>query len=142
MSNSRFWWRVKVACGAGLIAYLVAHFLSWGGPEIVHRWFAQSIVLCGGLITIYHSRLLTYAKRRGETLVTGGGLYRWIRHPMYTGDMILYLGMALLAPGVISALLAIVGCYALFRQAQVEDGESLRDHGDAFAAWQAQTRLL
>ena len=117
-------------------------FLSPGGSEILPRWLAQSVVLCGGLTTIYHSRLLTYAKRRGETLVTRGGLYRWVRHPMYTGDMILYAGLALLAPGLISALLAVAGCYALVRQAQVEDRESLREHGEAFAAWQAHTRLL
>ena len=142
MTNNRFWWRVKVACGAGLIASLIFHFLSLGGAEIVPRWLAQLTVIAGGLVAIYHSRLLTYAKRRGETLVTRGGLYPWIRHPMYTGDMILYAGLALLAPGMISTALAVAGWYALWRQAMVEDTESLQAHGAAFADWQSRTRLL
>ncbi len=144
MGPDKFWWRIKVACGAALIAVLAAHYLGPGGADLVPRLLAQTLVVGGGLITLFHHRLIRRAGRNagGAALVTRGGLFHWIRHPMYTGDLLLYTGLALLAPGIASGAFLALGAFALYKQAQVEDDYLLAHHGDLFRDWQARTRLL
>lgn len=144
MGPDKFWWRVKVGCGAALIANLVVCFLVTGTAEIVPRLLAQTIAVVGGTITVFHHRLLRRARRNdgAPKLVTRGGLFPWIRHPMYTGDLLLYAGLALLAPGTVSVGLLLLGVFALYKQARVEDAFLLALHGDRFLDWQRSTRLL
>jgi protein-S-isoprenylcysteine O-methyltransferase Ste14 len=140
----KFWWRIKVACGAALIINLVIYYLVPASAEIVPRPLAQALAVAGGAVTIFHHGLLKRARRDGDipTLVTRGGLFHWIRHPMYTGDLLLYTGLTLLAPGNISVALLMLGSLALYKQARVEDAFLHALHGDAFLDWQRRTRLL
>ncbi len=144
MGQDKSWWRVKVACGALLIINLVVHFLGPAGAESVPRLLAQTVAIGGGVITIFHHFLIRRARRTrpAPALVTQGGLFNWIRHPMYTGDLLLYTGLTLLAPTAVSAALLALGILALYKQARVEDAHLLALHGDAFRDWQARTRLL
>ena len=142
----RFWWRIKVAAGAALIALLCSHFLL-GFPQVlldVPRWLAQAVVLTGGAITLWHHRILvrgTGGESPGE-LVAVGGLYRLIRHPMYLGDCLLYMGMGLLVPNLVSALLVAIGCAALIAQAKAEDRYLAARFGESFSSWQQRSGLL
>lgn len=144
MGPEKFWWRIKVACGAALILNAVIHFLGPAGAGIVPRLLAQTVAVGGGIITLFHHRLLRRARgsNGAATLLTRGGLFNWIRHPMYTGDLLLYTGLTLLAPNSVSVLLLVLGAFALYRQARAEDAYLLSVHGEAFSAWQARTRLL
>ena len=144
MGPEKFWWRIKVACGAALILHVVVYFLGPAGTGIVPRLLAQTVAVGGGAITLYHHRLLRRARgpNGAAALVTRGGLFNWIRHPMYTGDLLLYAGLTLLAPDVVSVSLLLLGAIALYQQARAEDAYLLSVHGDTFSAWQARTRLL
>jgi protein-S-isoprenylcysteine O-methyltransferase Ste14 len=142
----RFWWRIKVAAGAALIALLCSHFLL-GFPQAllgVPRWLAQAVVLTGGAITLWHHRILVRGRggdNPGE-LVEGGGLYRLIRHPMYLGDCLLYIGMGLLVPSLVSTVLVVIGCAALITQAKAEDRYLANRFGESFSSWQQRSGLL
>jgi len=142
----RGWWRVKIAAGAALIALLVAHFVFGLVPVDVAfpRETAQAIAVLGGLFTVWHHRILSTAVTSNcpTRLVSTGGCYPFIRHPMYLGDMVLYVGLALLAPGAITAALAALGCAALYLQARAEDRHLERQFGEPFMRWQQSSGLL
>ena len=132
----RLWWRIKVGAGAALIALLFAHYLM-GLPQValdIPRWLAQALVLTGGITTLLHHRIVAAACAGNQParLVDSGGLYGWIRHPMYLGDCLLYAGMGLLVPHPLSALLVAVGCTALVLQARAEDGHMAALFGEPF----------
>jgi protein-S-isoprenylcysteine O-methyltransferase Ste14 len=146
MAAPRFWWRIKVGVGAALIALLCTHFLSDAPKAAVQfpRWLAQALVLTGGLTTLLHHRIVAgaCAGNQPARLVDSGGLYSWVRHPMYLGDCLLYVGLGLLVPHPLSALLVAVGCAALVLQARAEDGHMATLFGEPFRRWQQRSGLL
>jgi protein-S-isoprenylcysteine O-methyltransferase Ste14 len=143
----KFWWRAKVTAGAGLIVWLCIVFIVLP-PEkypLVPQFFAQVIAVSGGCITLWHYRILGPGSRKWaqpETLVSRGGLYSFIRHPMYLGDAVLYLGLALLGSGWPAWFLLAFGWLALFLQARTEDRLMNSAFGDEFATWRSKTGLL
>ena len=140
MRPNRAWWRVKVGCGAGLIACLFIHYLGDAPPPAIPRALSQLLVVAGGITTLWHAGIL--GKAEAGQLVTGGGLFRWVRHPMYSGDVVLYLGLALLAPGPATFGFLGLGWVALYRQSVVEDKFLAARYGEAFEVWRQRTWLL
>lgn len=59
-------------------------------------------------------------QERGQQVVSTG-LYRYVRHPMYTGFHLFFLGVALLLGSVVGLLLAIVLVLLFFRRAVLEE---------------------
>jgi protein-S-isoprenylcysteine O-methyltransferase Ste14 len=142
----RLWWRIKVGAGAALIALLCAHYLL-GLPQVtldIPRWLAQALVLTGGITTLLHHRIVAgaCAGNQPARLVDSGGLYGWVRHPMYLGDCLLYVGMGLLVPHPLSTLLVAIGCTALVLQARAEDVHMAALFGEPFRCWQQRSGLL
>ena len=142
----RLWWRIKVGAGAALIALLCAHYLI-GLPQVtldIPRRLAQALVLTGGITTLLHHRIVAGACAGNQPirLVDSGGLYGWVRHPMYLGDCLLYIGMGLLVPHPMSALLVAAGCTALVLQARAEDVHMAALFGEPFRCWQQRSGLL
>lgn len=145
---AKFWWRLKVLAGGGLIVLVCHHFLTFSPrPD----WFpvsvvlSQCVVVVGGVLTLWHSYLLGRSgdnSGSANSLVCRGGLYSRIRHPMYLGDMVLYLGLALLAPGWMSLTCLVLGWLALILQARTEDAYLAVRFGDAFSTWADGTGLL
>lgn len=142
----RLGWRIKVAAGLALIAALCGHALlgvpaAWASPP---RLPAQVLAVAGGLLTLWHYRFLSAARATGRAgqLVTRGGLFYCVRHPMYLGDCLLYLGLFLLAPHPVTALIAAVGIAALVAQSRAEDAYMAGLFPDEFAAWHARSGLL
>ena len=143
----RAWWRVKVACGAALIAILVDHYLYGllpAGPSLPIL-LGQVIVIPGGLTTLYHYRILNRAlggEDKTAIMVCTGGLYPVLRHPMYSGDCLLYLGLFLLAPKPLGLGVLLLGWLALFMQAKAEDHYLAARFGETFLDWRQRSGLL
>jgi protein-S-isoprenylcysteine O-methyltransferase Ste14 len=72
-------------------------------------------------------------------LVTGG-LYRYMRHPQYTGIFLFTLGWILHWPSLVTLALwpILVAAYAWL--AKREEMEASREFGDAYAAYRARTK--
>lgn len=141
-------WAVKVLCGLLLIALVAERFLvGWlpvyGGLAF---WPGQLLVVTGGVVVLSHYILL----KRGNasvstptTLVTRLGLYRWVRHPMYLGDVLVAVGLTLLAPGPVSGVVLLVLVVSIWRQARIEDARNAACFGTAYDEWCRRTgRLL
>ena len=78
----------------------------------------------------------------GQAVVSSGP-YRWVRHPSYTGLLLILSGFGL-ALGHWPALVACVALPlpALLRRIQVEETELTRVLGEPYEAYRRQTRRL
>ena len=141
------WW---IKLGAGLLLVLnlaaagfgVSPFVPWFEPPLRP---GQALAVGGGLVHLWHQWLLR--RRRpppavGAGLVTDAGLYRWVRHPVYLGDLLLYGGLALLAPNGPGLLLLAAGTAAILWQCRTEDRRLALSHGEAHRQWRTRTRLI
>jgi len=103
----------------------------WAPPALPrHLLFylaAMFLMLFGGLINLIG--LLTL--RRAFTIMTEArvlithGLFRYMRHPLYTGHFIMFLGTLLLRWQSITLLLYLLFCIGQIKRAQLEERKLL-----------------
>ena len=141
------WWRVKVACGFLLVLGVVLKYLAETYPTLYHgnTAFARLAVVFGGVLVIYHYLLIKRGYRQAEPaarIVTTGGLFGLVRHPMYFGDIVMYLGLTLLACNFLSVALMAVALLALVRQASEEDAFLSRVYPAVYVPWARRTKRL
>lgn len=111
--------------GAQLVAFaLIGMAIVWQGsvPESATPWrIAGGVLALVGLVLMLWSarslgRSLTALPEPivGGELVTSGP-YRWVRHPIYTGVMLLFLGVSLLFDSIAGILLSalLIGFFTL-----------------------------
>lgn len=142
------WWYLKVSIALGLAVHGVVFAATgwtigdrWGVPF----WVAQSVVAVGAILVTYHYLLLKKSTRNiaePESLITGGGLFRWIRHPMYLGDWIVIAGLALFCPNVFATSLVLLGGVALVGLCRHEDSLMASRFGEEFDGYRERTRTL
>ncbi|ANB02054.1 isoprenylcysteine carboxylmethyltransferase family protein [Ectothiorhodospira sp. BSL-9] len=146
LKDSAAWW-TKVAASGVLIGLVIERFVAgglpgWPSPAIP---LAQLLVVVGGCITLAHYTVL---RRKGVTctepqeLVRSGGLFPSTRHPMYLGDAVTCVGLAMLAPSVAAGLILVVAIAALVIQARLEDKFLARRFPIEHGQWRARSGLL
>ena len=77
----------------------------------------------------------------GETtdLVTGG-LFAWVRNPIFTGMLLAVMGGALLVPNAVSAVCLVLSVISLQAQVRrVEEPYLMTVHGEPYRRWAATT---
>ncbi|HEU5158477.1 MAG TPA: isoprenylcysteine carboxylmethyltransferase family protein [Streptosporangiaceae bacterium] len=104
----------------------------WAGLA-VRVWAV--LTLGGSFSTFVHAEA-------GQAVVTGGP-YRWVRHPSYTGLLLIALGFGLGARNWLSLLVcAIVPVLGLLPRIAVEESELSRVLGEPYRSYQRTTRSL
>lgn len=146
-AHSLRWWFTKVAAAVLLIALVIEHFLLGYMPTraAFPLWIGQTLGVSGGLVTLTHYvyvKCHTWNLSDPDDLITEFGLFRYIRHPMYTGDLIINAGLLFLVPGVLSLLIWCVGAVAIWRQALVEDRYVASRFEERHERWRERTFLL
>ena len=110
---------------------------------------AGLIVLAAGLWLFHRSHAdlgtnwsITLEVREGHRLVTGG-VYRTIRHPMYTALLLYSAGLALVLPNLVAgpAYLAAMGLVVACRLGP-EERMMAEEFGEEHAAWRGRTKRL
>lgn len=86
----------------------------------------------------YSSGIVRVQKDRGQTVISTGP-YRYVRHPMYTGACLFFLGTALLLGSWYGVLCtpAFVGCFA-FRA--VREERVLLEELEGYGAYMARVK--
>jgi protein-S-isoprenylcysteine O-methyltransferase Ste14 len=79
------------------------------------------------------------AFEKTTTLVTTG-LYRYIRHPLYSSLLFLAWGVFFKRPFWSGALLAVVATLALIATAKADEAECIRFFGPSYQAYMKQTK--
>lgn len=67
------------------------------------------------------------------------GVYRYVRHPIYTGMLVYTLGMLLMMPTYIMLGLTVLAFLGLNREARLEEAHLENMHGDSYRRFAAQT---
>jgi protein-S-isoprenylcysteine O-methyltransferase Ste14 len=76
-----------------------------------------------------------------STLVTTG-LYRYIRHPLYSSLLFLAWGTFFKVPSWLGGLLAVASTIFLLLTARVEEGENIRFFGTAYQDYMKQSKMF
>lgn len=79
--------------------------------------------------------------RAKDELVTGG-LYRFVRHPQYTGFVLLITGFLIQWPTLLTLVLFPILIFAYVRLARREERGLEQRFGDEYVAYRAQTPML
>lgn len=143
-SHNTFWWKIKVVCGLLLILGVFDRYIFHLTGQLFSMApiIPQCMVVLGGAISLTHYFFIKKQNSdisRPSALITRPGFFPWVRHPMYLGDMILYLGLYLLSPGYGTSVALVLSLVALYRQARVEDDYLLALFGGEFTDWVHRT---
>ena len=116
---------VSTAAYVGTICLLLGMAIRFYAIATLRRFFTVNVTL-----------------REGHRLVRSG-LYRWIRHPSYTGSLLSFYGFAIALQNVWAAIILVVPItYAFFVRMRVEE-QVLRDaFPDEYADYERATRRL
>ncbi len=132
------------------LVWVLSPWLSFADVPLHPAAFAAGLlVLAGGLRLFHRSHAdlgtnwsITLEVREGHRLVTGG-VYRTIRHPMYTALLLYSAGLALVLPNLVAgpaylaAMVLVVAC-----RLGPEERMMAEEFGGEHAAWRARTKRL
>lgn len=140
-----------VAIGVGVFAAIVLVNANFPGTTLTQAqtlqfWIGIVSMLAGLAFRWYAVRVLgkfftrTVATRTGQYVVESGP-YRWIRHPSYSGSLLMFVGMGLAMTNW-AALLAIVAGAAIgfTWRVHVEERALCADLGQPYRDYMLRTR--
>jgi len=125
------------------------------GPLSWHQLISWPLLVFSAIAVIAGVRLLRQrgapdgarddvplvAFEKTTTLVTTG-LYRYIRHPLYSSLLFLAWGIFFKAPSWFGGLLAVAATLFLVATARVEEAENVRFFGPEYEEYKKQTRMF
>ena len=81
-------------------------------------------------------------RKEGQRVVDTGA-YRFVRHPIYTGFIVIYIAMAVISTTVMALAAAAVMALGLWLKARVEEQFLIEELGaSTYGAYQARTPML
>ena len=141
-------WIFIVMLIAGIaMGWVAAHsdrrnIYSFGGQAV--RWIGVATFAIGVLFRIVSirtlgSRFTVWVALQTDHHLTTTGLYRYIRHPSYTGAALTVLGWALTFRSVIGLVLAAIGLLPLLSRIGAEEELLFDEFGDEYRQYQRRT---
>ena len=113
-----------ISC-AGLVLMLLGIMLRWWSIGHLGRFFTIDVAIAPG-----HR-------------VIESGPYRLIRHPSYSGVLLLLCGIALCFGNAVSACVQLLPCLALMmRRMRIEEAALAAEVGDSYRNYMSRTRRL
>ena len=127
------------------VAASVAPSLRIPGPYravgVIVMWVGLAIRVWA--IAVLGSAFRTTVEVDPGQRVVSNGPYRWVRHPSYTGLLVIVCGFGLAKGNWLAlAVCVVVPLPALLRRIQVEEAELNRVLGDPYRIYQTRTRRL
>ncbi len=144
--------------GVPLTMYFVAWFLGYTLPDgvfwghtliqeigLLGMYIGFVLGILGGILVILGWREIYaeyWGKEEGERGLVTKGVYRYIRHPQYTGFMLITLGMLIEWATIPLLLMWPVLAYLYYRLAKMEEREMEAEFGEAFLKYKARTHMF
>jgi protein-S-isoprenylcysteine O-methyltransferase Ste14 len=130
--------------GAFMVAGIQA-FVIRSGEKV---WFVAGLVtvLAGSLLRRHCWRMLGKhftgdVKASADQPLVEQGLYRWVRHPSYTGGMLMYVGTGLALTNWLSALIiGLAGGAAYLYRVRVEEHALQANLGGRYQQYMRRTK--
>ena len=120
----------------------------WAVPELrqstVYRWLGLGAITLGLVVWAVAATHLGASWRIGIDRETPGslvssGVYEKVRHPIYSGMLLVVSGVALVTGDLISIAVAGAAWVAVPLQARLEEEFLLSVHGDEYRRYRART---
>lgn len=92
-----------------------------------------------GWYNIYHKY---WSRKKGEGRVVKTGVYRYIRHPQYTGLFLLTIGMILEWATLPMLLMWPVIFYMYYRLAKREEKDMVQEFGEEYRLYMDKTKMF
>lgn len=137
--------------GASLVGMLVysinPRLMTWSALPLPFwlRWFGFFIAVAALLIFFWVLRSLgrnfstTLTLKKDQTLVMQGP-YQWVRHPMYTSFVLLWVGYCLISANWFIGLTGILGfVWAIVVRTPKEEQMMIERFGDEYIAYMKRT---
>ena len=119
----------------------------WMNPPLV-EW-AMLLVMAAGIAWCWWARVhlgrfwsANVTRKEGHRVVDTGP-YRLVRHPIYTGFIVIYVGMAVICATLLALLAVPVMTLGLWLKARVEERFLIEELGASiYGSYQARTPML
>jgi protein-S-isoprenylcysteine O-methyltransferase Ste14 len=130
--------RYHEAARQGLAVVLILLFTATAEPNAVLAAIGLGIALVGALVRLYASGFIV----KNQELATDGA-YRFVRHPLYTGNILLVIGFALAGSRWWGIPVALFFFWFYYPTAiEYEDRKLHRLFGAAWERWSSRTPAL
>lgn len=141
-----------------ILLLLLLNFVSvgeWFGNPLSGRQIASWIFLGSSLVMLapgvhlLRARGRPNAARRGDdslfalektTELVTTGIFRYVRHPLYSSLLFLAWGVFFKRPGWMAGVLALAATGLLYGTARAEEAENVAYFGDAYRAYMKRSR--
>ncbi len=157
VSKSLFDWRERSLLGAGFLGLLVIPgiYVTSGFPAAFDRPFVPAVAWLGllplaGALWLFRRSHADLGRNwsislqmRPEHALVRSGVYRLIRHPMYSSFFLLGVAQLLLLPNWFAGIAGLVGAGILFAfRVRREERMMLEFFGDEYRAYMAETKRI
>ena len=129
--------------GLDLFSHNAGHLwetlIGWkGDPHFNPLHILSNVLIFGGFILLSSAWRVLYTAQRGATLATTGP-YAHMRHPQYSGFILIMLGFLLQWPTLITLIMFPILLVMYVRLARREEQEVLAEFGEEYARYAAVT---
>ena len=98
-----------------------------------------ALLIINGWYNIYHKY---WIKDKGTGMVVNKGVYKYIRHPQYTGFYLLTLGMLIEWVTIPMLLMWPVILVMYYRLAKKEEADMVEEFGDEYREYMKKTKMF
>jgi protein-S-isoprenylcysteine O-methyltransferase Ste14 len=109
-------------------------------------WFAVALCSIGFFIRWWGSSYLTSGVVWSDDVVTGGvevaGPFRYVRNPLYLGNLFIALGVGLAGPPAVTVLVVAFNLAYVYRLIAIEERFLAEAHGTSYRAYRAAVPRL
>jgi len=113
--------------------------LSWQ-QQLSWFFLAGSLALAGGGFFLIKTRGNPTGDFEDTTTLITTGLYRFIRHPLYSSLIAFALGAFLKRPSLIGAVLVFLTVLGVYMTARIEEGHNLARFGREYQDYMERTK--
>lgn len=109
-----------------------------GDPHVNPVHILSDVLIFGGLVLLGSAWRVLYMAQRNHRLAVSGP-YAWVRHPQYTGFVIIMAGFLLQWPTLITMIMFPILVAMYVRLARREEREVMAEFGETYARYASTT---
>jgi protein-S-isoprenylcysteine O-methyltransferase Ste14 len=132
---------VTTVLGSGLSVTTIVFLVLFTNPRAVAavQYVGLALFAAAGVMFAFHAYLLIMPRRRKSWGYVGGlvdaGLYGVVRHPLYVGVIVLYVGAILVGQSWPVAAVAVPGIAVMYWCMPLEERANRQRFGDDYVAY-------